>query len=992
MISFAFGDPRWLLLLLLAPGFWWLARVYGATLGPVRAAIALTLRVLTLACLALALAGFTLMQTHDELAVLFVVDGSDSIPPAARAEALAFATEALPAARNGDRAGILVFGRDAMVETAPTDKLEFPEKLDTVVDPTASDIAGALRVAAGVFPADAKKRVVLLTDGLQTRGNLEEEGIAAAAQQIQVDYVPLSKREGAEVLVERVVTPARVAQDEAFDVTVVVRPFDDGPATVRLFRDGQLVDQRDIKLEAGKLKPVVFNQKLHDGGFFNYEAVIEPKADTIPQNNSAIGYTRVAGVPRVLIATQAKQGGVHLKGALEAGGFEVNIAGPEGIGTQLAELAGYDAIVLENVLGTDLSRAQMETLRSFVRDFGGGLIAVGGDQAYGVGGWDDTPLEEILPVDMTMKDTEEHPAVCMIIVIDKSGSMEGTDASGVSKIQMAKEAGIAAVELLSPRDSVGVIAFDSASQIVLPPTKLSGGNRAKVVDALGSIGGGGGTDFFPGLEDGLRDAQNSGASVKHVMLLSDGQSAPGDIAGLTARYRAAKVTLSAIAIGGDSDQHTMEDLAKRGGGRYYFSPDAESIPRVFTRETILIAKNYIIEEPFTPALTNAGGMVRGFEGVAIPQLVGYIGTTKKEQATLWMKTHKGDPLLASWRVGLGKSIAWTSDAEPRWSKNWMGWEGYAKFWAQVVRSSLGAREGSGLTATAQIDGEGVMRIEAEALDSGGDFANFRSVFAEVVGPDRKRTEVQLRQTGPGKYTAVTKAEKVGAYLVTVAMAGADASAEVSARAVAGASVSYSPEYRISAGDGGLLARVAARSGGAPLKGPAMAFRAPEIPARVPKEVTWHLLWLAATLFLLDVAIRRVMIGRDSIDGALAGIRNVLNPKPMTAPSHVAGLAAAKRGAAPQPPAAPSSGVPSRPRPPVPGTSSGVPNPGAGSGLPNPNAAPPPGGSSPIPDRPVIKPSAPPRTNPDAPPPAGGTPGGSLAGSLLDRVKKNNPKK
>jgi len=387
--------------------------------------------------------------------------------------------------------------------------------------------------------------------------------------------------------------------------------------------------------------------------------------------------------------------------------------------------------------------------------------------------------------------------------------------------------------------------------------------------------------------------------------------------------------------------------------------------------------------------------VRGFEGTAVPQLVGYVGTTKKDQATLWMKTHKGDPLLASWRVGLGKSIAWTSDAEARWSKNWVSWEGYAKFWSQVARYSLGAREGSGLTATTTIDGEGVMRIEAEALDTGGDFANFRSVFAEVVGPDRKRTEVQLRQTGPGKYTAVTKAEKVGAYLVTVAMAGADANAEVAARAVAGASVSYSPEYRMSAGDGGLLARVAARSGGKALKAPALAFRAPEIPARVPKEVTWHLLWIAASIFLLDVAIRRVMIGRDSIDRVLASVKGVFSPAPSAVPSHVAGLAAAKRGAASQVGAPPSSspGVPSRPRPPVPG--SGVPSPGSSSGLPDPNAAPVPGSPG-VPARPVIKPSAPPRTNPDGPAPGGGpsAPGasGNLAGSLLDRMKKNNPKK
>lgn len=973
--SFAIHEPKWLFLLLLVPAFAWIAHRHRTPLSPFRRWSALALRTAALACLALALAGFTLMRVHHDLAVLFLVDGSDSVPGQARNDGLAFVAAATENMRASDRAGIVVFGRDALVEAVPRGGFEPPEKLTSVVDPTASDLASALRVAAGVFPADAKKRVVVLSDGLQTRGNLEEESVAAASAGIQVDYLPLSRRQGAEVLVERVQAPPRAAQDEAFDVQVIVRPFQDTTATVRLFRDGTLVAERDAKLEAGKPRVVVFPQKLEEGGFFTYEAVIEPAKDTIAQNNSAIGYTRVAGIPRVLIVSMARARGKYLEGALTAGGFDVDVAGPEAVGTSLTDMARYDAVILENVLATSLSKAQMEVLRSFVRDFGGGLIAVGGDQAFGVGGWDETPLEEVMPVDMTLKETEQHPAVCMEIVIDKSGSMEGRDASGVSKIQMAKEAAISAVQLLSNRDSVGLIAFDDASQIVMPPTKLSGNNKSKVIEAIGTMGGGGGTNFFPALEDSIKEANSSGAAVKHVLLVSDGQSSPGDIAGLTARFQASQVTLSAIAIGSDADQHTMEDLAKRGGGRYYFSPDAESIPRIFSRETILVARNYIIEEPFTPAIKTGGGMIRGFESIAIPTIAGYVGTTKKEQATLWMETHKGDPLLASWRVGLGKSIAFTSDAEGRWAKSWIDWEGYPKFWTQVVRFSLGARESSGLTASAVIDADGVMRIEAEASDPTGNFANFKEVRAEVVGPDRKRAEVALRQTGPGRYAAVHRAEKVGAYLVTVAMSGgaAGADGEIAARAIAGAAISYSPEYRISAGDGGLLARVASRTGGVALAAPDAVFRLPEQPARVPKEVTAHLLWAAALLFLLDVAIRRVIIGREAFDKLLGRARGVLSPVPVPGvQTHIGGLAAAKgRG-----------GRPAAERP----SADGIPRPQPESA----RAEPPSAG---IPQRPVIRPSAPAPTNPDAPPPTPPTtppavPGsGNLAGSLLDRVKK-----
>ncbi len=986
MITAQLQEPRGLLLLLAIPFFVWIAHVYRSPLSGPRRAAALALRVLAIAALALALARLTLLREKDELAVLFLVDGSDSVPAAAREAGLAFARDAVRGKRPKDGSGTIVFGRDARVESLPRTDAEGPASLETVVDPTASDLALALRVAAGVFPADAAKRVVVVSDGLQNKGSLDDESVAAAATGITIDHLPLPRRAGPEVLVERVQAPARAAEGEPFDVQVVVRPFEETTATVRLFRDDVLVGERHVALAAGKPSVVLFPQRLESGGFYQYEAVIEPERDTIPQNNAGIGFTRVAGTPRVLIASEATSRGRYLDGALSAGGFDVVVGNSASIGRTVAELAGYDAVVLENVPATVLSRAQMESLRSFARDLGGGLIAVGGDQAFGVGGWDGTPLEEAMPVEMTLKETEQHPAVCLAIVIDKSGSMQGGDASGVSKMQMAKEAAIAAVELLSPRDSVAVIAFDEAAQTVLPATKLA--HKGKVVSAIAGIGGGGGTDFFPALEDGRKEAMRSGAAVKHVLLVSDGQSAPGDIAGMARRMRDDKVTLSAIAIGSDADLHTMERLATSGGGRYYFSPDAESIPRIFSRETILVARNYVVEETFTPRLEAGGGPVRGLESVELPPLLGYVGTTRKERATVWMKTHKGDPLLASWRIGLGKAVAFTGDAEPRWSKGWIDWDGFPKFWTQVVRASLGAREGAGLTVSAAVDADGVMRIEAEATAAGREeFANFRELFAEVVGPDRGHVSVPLRQTGPGRYAGVTRAERVGAYLVTAAMSGtaprrgaAEEAVEIAARAFTGAAVGYSPEYRVSTGDGGLLARASSRTGGRALDDPAEAFRPPEVIARVPRETSGPLFWIAAILFLLDVAVRRVIVGRESVDKALAWARARFAPAPAAATSHVGSLAAAKRAARASDAARPRAAAPDAS---VPASTTG---PTLETTAPATLA------------RPEIRPSAPSRVNPDAPAAGPATPagaprpaGGNLAGSLLDRVKKRPPK-
>lgn len=897
-MSFEFLDPRWLWLGLLAGPMVWLIWRRPPVIAPTRQWVATALRLGCLLLLCASASGATAVRSTDDVATVFLIDHSDSIRPEMRARQEAFVREAIHSMNAGDQAAVIVFGRDALVEFLPDERPRFSE-LTSIPDASATDLSAALRLAAGVFPPSTYRRVVILTDGVETLGSLEDEAVAARTAGIEIDAVELGRSTDAEVLVERVRAPERVRTDEVFDVKVTLRSRQDTKGRLVLLQNGQVVGARRVQIPGG-LRPVVATipVRAQEAGFDTFEAVLEPESDTVTQNNRGIAYTRVTGEAKVLIVSGAESRGRPLTRALRAGGIHVVTGGVGRLPTDLTGMAAYDSIILENVSATDLTRGQLNGLRAYVRDIGGGLVAVGGPDAYGPGGWWKTPLEEALPVEMTLKEKEHYPAVAVGFAIDKSGSMSGTDVRGNSKIDIAREAIIQSMDLLSERDSVAVYAFDSASQEVVPATKLS--QRDLILDNVASIRAGGGTDLYPGLRDAIHAVNGTNAAIKHVLVLSDGQTAPADFDTLLREARANKITVSTVAIGSDADVYTMRRIADTGGGRSYVTPDAESVPRIFTRETILVARNYVIEEPFRPVIRTSGGVLRGLTGQSMPPLRGYVGTTKKAQATEWLATHHDDPLLATWRFGLGKSAAWTSDAEGRWATAWLPWGGYPKLWTQVVRWTLPDVTEGGLQARAEIESSGVLKVTVEAAGDGGTYQNMGDVRADVVDPDGESVSLTLRQTGPGRYIGVTRAPKIGAYLVSVTLRDGET---VKARSITGAAIAYSPEYRFATADQGLLARATEETGGQLLVEAADAFRPPAVPARVPREVWPLLLWMAAGLFVLDVAVRRVAIGREELARMWAATGGRLFDRSRAgAATHVGALQQAKaRSHQPPPP-------------------------------------------------------------------------------------------
>lgn len=858
--SIGVDRPEFLWLLLLALPLLLMLRGSRRRLGPRRLVLATGARLALLLGIVLALAGLQLRRPVDDLAVVFVLDRSASVGAAGHEQALDFVRSALEHRQKNDLAGAVVFGADALVEQELRDDLEL-HGVESVPSPHQTDIAGGLRLGTAMLPADRTRRIVLLTDGEQTRGDAAAQVLLTAGDDLELSVVRVGTDAAPEVLLEDLVAPARVDQGAAFDVKVVARSEVDADGTLRLYRNEQYLGEMPVRLKGGRSRVLSFGQGAEEPGLYRYRATFEPadpSVDGLPQNNRVVSTVQVTGRPRVLVVARDEAQVRHLVAVLEGEGLLVEVVGPEGLPPGLSGLRPYAAVALADVAAYRMTRRQQEALRSYVRDLGRGFVMIGGDESFGVGGWYRSAVEEALPVRMDIEDKTRFPKLAMVLAIDKSCSMGG---GAGSKLAMAREAAIQTADLLSDRDMLGIIGFDSASSWISPLQDLS--DRQTVLDDIASIRPGGGTDIYPALKSSIRALQASDAALKHVILLSDGMTTPGNYQPLIQGARSGDtITLTSVGIGTDADRATMRDFARWGGGSYYLVTDRTSIPAIFTRETLLATRSFLIEEPFTPALADPSELVRGLTAADLPTLHGYVATDPKPRASLPLVVpgEKPLPLLAHWRFGLGRSAAFTSDATTRWSGDWVGTEAYGRMWTQVFRWLAGGAEASNLDVDAEI-ADGQLRITVDAFDAMGGFRNFLDGEARVVAPDLQVHPLELRQVAPGRYQAELPLDQDGSWMVGVALKDGD---EVVGQSLAEAVQPYSPEYR-SRGAGQALAEELGRvGGGGMLTDPAIVFARPEVARRVPRPLWPLLIALAGLLLLLDVAVRRLDLSRDPL--------------------------------------------------------------------------------------------------------------------------------
>jgi uncharacterized membrane protein len=875
----AFTTPLALLLLLLLPYFVWLSRPRAHRW---REWTTLAVRLLIVTFLVLSLAGSRLVRAADDLAVVFLIDASDSVSPSDLAEAESFVREAIAGMGARDQAAVVVFGANALVERPMSGLAEVGPILSTP-QTWHTNIAEAIRLGMALFPAGSARRMVLLTDGVATLGDTREAARLAAAAGIAIDVVPLSRRPlEAEAWLAGVEAPTRLVQGESFRITVTAGSTLAMPATLRILSAGSIIYEEPVSLQAGANHFPV-RLRAAEQEFARYTVQLEPAQDTYYQNNQLSAFTEIAGPPRVLLVSDEDGDGnglpdeaAQLYQALSQAGIQVDRTTPAQLPAELGELSSYATVVLANVNAKNLSARKMELLQTFVRDLGGGLVAIGGPQSFGMGGYFGTPLEEVLPVDMQIKDQERFPAVSIVIVIDRSGSM-GVREGNLTKIQLAGEAAVRVVELLNDSDEITVIPVDTRPFNPVGP--MPAAQRAEAINLIRQMtAGGGGIYMRTGLEAATEALAQSQNPVKHVIVLADGADAEEKegVPELLAALTAEGVTITQVAIGAGHDVPWLQQMAVLGNGRFHFTDRAANLPQIFTQETANIQRSYLFEERFFPtggstpfadrhpifrAMVNSGI-------TQVPPLFGYVAASGKSTADVILETPLGDPLLAAWEYGLGRSAAWTSDATGRWAVDWVRWQGFPVFWAQTIRWTMSpGRDGLVETAVALQDQEASLIVDAR--DGNGRFLNDLALVANVVSPAGQTTNLQLRQIAPGRYTGEFAPAGEGAYFIRVA-GGGRGDSEVVVAQTAGWVLGYSPEYLPLEVDADLGAAIAEMTGGRELGAtPAMVFDRTLASERVSRPIWPGLTLLALLLLPVDVALRRLVVTRRDVQRAWA---------------------------------------------------------------------------------------------------------------------------
>ncbi len=896
-----------------------------AGMGPVRKWVAIVLRLMVLLLLVLILAGARWQRVHKDVQVMVVRDNSqstmhvrgypgrnldESIEDYLRASA-----DPKHKTHRDDRIGVISFDRTPLIDSMPNTTLLLDAR--AIRDKgNATDIASAIQLALATFQKDAMRRILLISDGNQTAGDLEGALSAAVSQGVPIDVMKLSYNVNNEVLIDRLSAPSWKRESDAFDIFVSLISTNTEPVTgtLTVLEESQRLDQRKITLEPatinadGKIEPRKHVERIHvpalkNFGVRRFKSLFEPDVvnsrtasatqrsvpgDTLLENNTASAFTFVKGQGRILHIDNTRDGaGKVLEDALKAESINVESMNVDQVPEDLVALQNYDAIILNNVphgrtptAGSGLSDKHDAVIASYVHDFGGGLIMVGGPDSFGAGGWQGTKIEEVLPVNMDIPAQRQMPKGALVLVIHSCEMPDGN--------YWGEQYAIKASETLSARDDIGVISFNwggggprgggvGGSSWDYP--LAAKGDGSKVIAAIKRMTPGDMPSFDDCLELAVNGAgnggvclKNSNAAQKHIIIISDGDPSPPQ-AKLMAQIKAAKISISTVSVYPHQGMvpPTMQQIAQETGGRFYgpIEKNPNQLPQIFIKEATVVRRT-LLQESKAPPITvsvkdNTSDIMKNIPPP--PPIYGLVLTAKKINPTIELPLVASldgkniDPLFAHWQAGLGKAAAFTSDATPVWDEQWLSPQyagAYGKFWTQMVRGVSRPPMSTDFSTTTERIGDRA-RITVEVTNKEAGFTNFLNIRGTVVDPEGKQHEVRLVQNGPGSYVADYPITTPGNYVVALRYTGGE---KQQGWLISGLAINDSPETRELKSNDGLLEEIATRSGGRVIEAfspdSADLFTREGLkPSASPLPVWDILLPILLGLILIDVAARRI---------------------------------------------------------------------------------------------------------------------------------------
>lgn len=857
-----FSRPWAFLLLLFVPWIWWLQAAGHSGLPQRRGGWAGFIRLVLCGLLIFVLAEPRAVRTSDTVSVVYSVDVSDSVSPW-RSEALNFVAATAAEKPGTDEAGLVVFGRTPAVEYPPRVVFPFERFVNSQVGQDATNLEQSLALSAAMLPEENVGRIVLVSDGTETVGQLKDVLGDLQARGVSVSVVPMNYVYESEVLLERLDLPRFVRQGETYEASVVLNSLKAARGTLVLSEAGREISRREIEFPAGKTRYSV-PIRVDQPGYYEYSARIEVSADSDvrQENNEVRNYLYLDGPGKVLLVRDVAGRPEEirfLEQALRAGDRQLEVITALEFPQDPLSLMPYDAVIFADVPADAFLGTQIQAMHDAIRNLGIGFLMVGGPNSFGPGGWQGSLVEDALPISMEITNKKVLPKGALAIILHTCEFPQGNT--------WAKRITKRAIQVLNSQDEVGVLAqtmngdewiFDltPASEYESLATQI---NNASIGD-MGTFG--------TTMQLGLASLLKSDAASRHMIIISDGD-AQAPTPELLGKFIENQVSVSTVAVfPHNGDASTLQDIAGATGGRFYFPSDPNELPSIFVKEAKTLRRTQIQTRDFVPVVTGVDPILRDI--VDSPELHGYVLASRKEDARAVVvlsapqtESEKAageeelDPILAVWRYGLGVTAAWTSDFTDRWGRDWVKWDQFQQLLSQTMtRISRTKREQSLRVYTYVNGNEGVVVVEDFHPEE-----TLLDVNVSVTGPNGFEQSQAVRQIAPRRYQTSMPLKGEGRYQVLV---GATDGARRET-AYAGFIVSYSPEYLRFRSNPAVLREIAESTGGLELEideDPVESAR--KLFGERPRKRSsrpifeWYLI-LAACLLPLDVAVRRVQL-------------------------------------------------------------------------------------------------------------------------------------
>jgi len=915
-----FESPFFLWLLALLPVLWLTSLRSLAGLGRVRRVVALALRSLMLLILIAALAEAQLVRSTERLTVIYLLDQSDSIPAATRNEMFRYVKESWRRHRQPkreDRAAVIVFGRDPDVEIGPIEDNPPPiASTESFVSGEFTNLEAAMKMAISLYSEDTAKRIVIITDGNENLGNARQQAAKLETAGVSIDVLPVYTESQVDVAVEKVTIPSDVRRGQPFELRVVLNnnaPQGSAPVKGRLritrrsSEDPQVIVESEIELPPGKtvITPDV-PERIDAPDFYTYEASFRTDDSTVDaqlKNNRAMTYTHVRGRGQVLLIEDHDHPGQFdlLVQKLKEENIAVVVQSTKSLFTNLAELQRYDAVVLANVprVGEDASESfsddQIDMLVRNTQQMGAGLVMLGGTNSFGLGGWTNTELEKAMPVDFQINNTKIALVGALCLIMHAGEMANGNHWQRVIAEQ--------SIKTLGREDYCGLIHYDGRPQNGGNSWLWTNGGRGMLkvgnrrnlmMQQLSKMTPGDMPDFDPGMKLAATEfAKIKDAAHKHMIIISDGDPSPPTAAAIN-NLKDLKVKVTTVGVGTHdaANEKVLGAISRATGGKYYGVKNARALPRIYQREVRRLAKSLEFEdsEGLQPQIVSDHEMVKGIESP--PPITGFVLTRRKESPLVEVSMVSPKPaddanntILASWTYGLGRTVAFTTDAGNRWATNWTGWDNYQKQFSQIVRWAMRPVDESDTFLVSTDVKDGKVKVVVTAWDEEQEFANSLNLSGSAVDPELKSRELKIEQTAPGRYEGEFDATAAGGYFLTINPGDGRAPIRT------GVSVPYSSEYRERESNLSLLKDLANRAppGGQPgkiIEDPAGSgnietllgydvFRH-DLPKATSNQGIWHLLlFVGSCVFFCDVFYRRVHVNFDWVPPLVARAKSKL---------------------------------------------------------------------------------------------------------------------